>query len=54
MWKRKTWTVKGVLLKWKDAAEMKFSRMRTDAKEKRQIKKKQKKEWTDIKEYEEE
>ncbi len=54
LWKRKTWTVKGVLLKWKDAAEMKFSRMRTAAKEKRQMKKKQEKEWIDIKEYEEE
>ena len=54
LWKRKTWTVKGVLLKWKDAAEMKLSRMRTARKEKRANKKKQKQEWTDIKEYEEE
>ena len=54
LWKRKRWTVKGVLLKWKDAAEMKFSRMRTARKEKRANKKKQKQEWTDIKEYEEE
>lgn len=54
LWKRKTWTVKGVLLKWKDMAEMKLSRMRTARKEKRADKKKQKQEWTDIKEYEEE
>lgn len=53
-WRRKTWTVKGSLLKGKDAVEMKLSRMRTAAKEKRQNKKKQKQEWVDIKEYEEE
>ena len=54
LWKRKTWTVKGVLLKGKDAAEMKLSRMRTAAKEKRKSKKKHNQEWVDIKEYEEE
>lgn len=54
LWKRKTWTVKGTLLKWKDAAEMKLSRMRTAAKEKRKSKKNRKQEWVDIKEYEEE
>lgn len=54
LWKRKTWTVKGVFLKWKDAAEMKLSRMRTARKEKRKAKKGQKQEWVDIKEYEEE
>lgn len=54
LWKRKTWTVKGVLLKWKDMAEIKLSRMRTERKEKRKSKKKQKQEWVDVKEYEEE
>ncbi len=54
LWKRKNWTVKGVILKWKDATEMKVSRMRTSAKENRKNRKKQKQEWVDIKEYEEE
>lgn len=53
LWKRKAWTIKGVCLKWKDSAEMKFSRMRTERKEKRKNKKNKKQEWTDIKEYEE-
>lgn len=54
LWKRKTWTVKGSLLKWKDAVEMKFCRMRTALKEKWKNKRNRKQEWTDIKEYEEE
>ncbi len=54
LWKRKTWTVKGVLLKGKDSTEMKLSRMRTAVKEKRKGKKNHKQEWVDIKEYEEE
>ncbi len=54
LWKKKTWTVKGVLLKGKDKLELVWSRLRVKLCNKwKNRKKHSKNEWTDIKEYEE-
>lgn len=53
-WKRKTWTVKGVLLKGKDKLELVWSRLRVKIRNKwKNRKKRSKNQWTDIKEFEE-
>lgn len=54
LWKRKTWTVKGVLLKGKDKLELVWSRLRVKIRNKwKNRKKRSKNQWTDIKEFEE-
>ena len=55
MWKRKTWTVKSVLIKCKDKLSSLWERIRNKMRSKKKGSKKNKKyEWVDIKEYEEE
>lgn len=54
LWKKKTWTIKGILLKGKDKLELVWSRLRVKLRNKWKNRRKgSKNQWTDIKEYEE-
>ena len=54
LWRKKTWTVKGVLRKGKDKLELMWSRLRVKLRNKWKNRKNgSKNQWTDIKEYEE-